>query len=190
MLNKFVSFEGENSLDNILNQTFIPNDFDLLSIDIDGNDYHIWDSLSNYRPTVVVIEFNPMIPSDIYFVQERNNSVNQGNSIRSIVTLANFKGYELIATTQCNVFFVKKEFYSLFDIQDNSIDRMWKGIKSPRIFQLYDGTILLSDEFVLQWSKINIKKNRLQVIPKFLRFYDITSSFRVKIRRYILKYFY
>lgn len=37
----------------------VPNDFDLLSIDIDGNDYWILDEvLTHYRPRVIISEFN------------------------------------------------------------------------------------------------------------------------------------
>ncbi len=190
LLNKYVSFEGENSLDTILNATEIPVDFDLLSIDVDGNDYHIWNSLSRYRPKVVIIEFNPTIPRDIHFVQARDQSVNHGNSILSIVTLAKSKGYEMIAATKCNAFFVEKAFYPLFDIENNDIDAMWKGFKVPRIFQLYDGTIVLSDEFKLAWSGNTVKKNKLQIIPAYLRFYDSKTTFRFKFRKLLLKYLY
>ena len=44
-LKKFVTFSGPNTLDNILSETQIPRSFGLLSIDIDGNDYHIWKSM-------------------------------------------------------------------------------------------------------------------------------------------------
>jgi hypothetical protein len=118
-------------------------DFDLLSIDIDGNDYHVWDTVKTYKPRLVIIEFNPTIPSDIEFVQEKNNSINHGNSLLSLVKLGKSKGYELIATTYCNGFFVEKEFFDLFKIEDNSIDSLWKNPEAPRIFQLYDGTLML-----------------------------------------------
>lgn len=49
----FVDFEVVNSLDNILERTPIPRDFDLLSIDVDGVDYHIFDSLRRFIPKVV-----------------------------------------------------------------------------------------------------------------------------------------
>lgn len=35
----------------------VPDEFDLLSIDIDGNDYWVWQQI-NYHPRVVVIEYN------------------------------------------------------------------------------------------------------------------------------------
>lgn len=57
-LNRAVGLENENKLDNLLSSTLIPMDFDLLSIDIDGDDYHVWSSLHDYRPKIVIIEIN------------------------------------------------------------------------------------------------------------------------------------
>lgn len=170
LIHKYVTFEGENTLDNIFKRTDIPVDFDLISIDIDGNDFHVWDSIQNYRPKVVIIEFNPSIPSDIEFVQERNFDISHGNSLLSLINLGKSKGYELIATTDCNGFFVKKEFYDLFGIEDNSIEALWDTqLKTPRIFQMYDGTLVLSEEFKLIWHKKKVGKYELQALPKFLR---------------------
>lgn len=51
--------------DNI-NQIFADNNFtgeiDLLSIDIDGNDYYVWEAIDIVSPRVVVIEYNSKIP--------------------------------------------------------------------------------------------------------------------------------
>ena len=71
-LNLFISFEGEQRLDAVFARTPLPKDFDLLSIDIDGNDYHVWESLVEYWPRVAIVEFNPTIPNDIEFVQPRD----------------------------------------------------------------------------------------------------------------------
>jgi hypothetical protein len=68
-LNRFVGFDPDNCLDKILADTPIPKNFDLLSIDVDGNDYHIWEAVEEYRPKVVVIEFNATIPPEVEFVQ-------------------------------------------------------------------------------------------------------------------------
>ena len=57
-LNKYVSFEGKNTLDQILSDNKFNTNFDLLSIDIDGNDYHVFESLKIFKPKVIVIEFN------------------------------------------------------------------------------------------------------------------------------------
>ena len=71
-VNRYVSSKGGNSLDNILSKTKIPRNFDVLSIDIDGNDYFVWENLKEYQPKIVCIEFNPTIPNEIEFVQLDN----------------------------------------------------------------------------------------------------------------------
>ena len=72
-LRRLVGLTEGDRLHDILSRTAIPRDFDLLSVDIDGADYHIWDSLppppAGYAPKVVVIEFNPTIPNNILYVQ-------------------------------------------------------------------------------------------------------------------------
>ena len=172
LVNQMVSYSGKDKLDNILTKTPLPKNFDLLSIDIDGNDYHVWEAFKEYSPKVVIIEFNQTIPSDIEFVQKKDLTVNQGSSILSICNLGRSKGYELIATTFCNAVFVKKEYFNLFDIKDNSLDVLWNiGFEVPRVFQLYDGTIVLSKEFDLFWKKIRVNRFDLQKIPKRSRYY-------------------
>ena len=69
--NRFVSLAGKDSLDSILSETDIPSNFDFLSIDIDGCDYHIFDSLEHYIPKTICVEFNPTIPNSIEFVQDQ-----------------------------------------------------------------------------------------------------------------------
>lgn len=78
LLNKFVSFDGANTLDKILEKIGIPIDFDLLSIDIDGNDYWIFDSIVEFRPKIICIEYNPSIPNSVEYIQPRNFLVKRG----------------------------------------------------------------------------------------------------------------
>lgn len=40
----------------------VPKDLDLLVIDIDSNDYYIWNVIHQFRPKVVMIEANPHFP--------------------------------------------------------------------------------------------------------------------------------
>ena len=53
-VNAFVGFERDDNLDSILKNTKIPHDFDLLSVDIDGNDYHVWEAVHDYKAYVAV----------------------------------------------------------------------------------------------------------------------------------------
>src|SRR4030095_5357198 len=98
-LTRLVGVAGTGGLDNTLAGTAIPKDFDLLSIDIDGNDYHVWAAVREFSPKVVIIEFNPTIPNHIDFVQPARLELNQGNSLLSLTRLAQDKGYELVAVT-------------------------------------------------------------------------------------------
>lgn len=184
LVNKKISFEGEDRLDSVLGQTEIPNDFDLLSIDVDGNDYHIWDSMILYKPKIVPVEFNFTIPSDISYVQKRDFDTNHGNSLLALVNLGKQKGYELVTTTECNGFFVRKEYFHLFEIEDNSIDTLWdtQG-ETPRVMQMYDGTLVLSSDFRMPWNGWKVGKLDLQKVPKFARqFGDSTDvSFFKKV---------
>ena len=67
--NQMVGWEDSDCLDGILSLVNFPLDFDLLSVDIDGNDYHVWKAIKKYRPKLVVIEFNPTIPTEVEYVQ-------------------------------------------------------------------------------------------------------------------------
>ena len=78
-----VGFDKKNNLDHILKTTTIPVDFDFLSIDIDGNDFHVWQAMQTYKPKVICVEFNPTIPTEVLFVQPPNPQITQGSSLLS-----------------------------------------------------------------------------------------------------------
>jgi hypothetical protein len=92
------------SLDESLAEYPIPQDFDLLSIDVDGKDYRLWHDLGDYEPRVVVIEVNSSKPvsSTDQFDDER------GTAIRPMVELGQHKGYTLVAHTG-NAIFVRND---------------------------------------------------------------------------------
>lgn len=170
-VNSMVDTEGPRSLDNILAGTPVPNRFDLLSIDIDGNDFHVWRSLTHYSPTLVVIEFNPTIPPDVEWVQPADSDRNQGASLRALATLGRSKGYELVAVTDTNAFFVRDELYARFGIVENAPEALFTQTKYlTRVFQLYDGTLIWSGCDRLLWADVPISPERFQLLPRFLRF--------------------
>jgi hypothetical protein len=91
-LNQFVTFDGEDSLEQILTRAQVPLDFDLLSIDVDGADYHMFESLCHFQPKVVVIEFNPTIPNNVIYIQDKDMNIYQGSSLAALIELGKFKG--------------------------------------------------------------------------------------------------
>ncbi|MGD8771100.1 MAG: hypothetical protein PVJ06_13760 [Desulfobacterales bacterium] len=170
-INRFVGFENENNLDQILKMTPIPNDFDFLSIDIDGNDYHVWKAMSYYNPKIVCIEFNPTIPTEIEFIQSADNSVKQGASLLSLVKLGKDKGYELVSVLKFNAFFVRSKFYPLFKIENNS-PKVLRTDSSDitYLFSGYDGKIFLTGSLRLPWhGGIELRESKVQHLPRILQ---------------------
>lgn len=127
--NSKVEVCGVNSLDNILKNTACPKDFDFLSIDVDGPDYYIWESFVDYNPRVVCVECSPTLRNGEEFIQPilfpRKKYI--GTSLASLTKLAKRKGYELISVCAINAFFVTKQLFSLFEIEDNSVSnyKIW-----------------------------------------------------------------
>ena len=151
-----------------------------MSIDIDGNDYHVWKSMCIYDPKVIMIEFNPTIPNNIEFIQLRNMRVRQGNSLLALVNLGKEKGYELVTTTNINAIFVKKKYFELFNIEDNSIETMHKDRRFiTQIFQLYDGTLVIDGFNKLKWHNLDISPEKIQVLPKMFRRYPQRFTFKI-----------
>jgi hypothetical protein len=181
---RFVTLGGPSSLDSILQGTPIPLDFDFLSIDIDGCDYHIFESLKLYKPKIICIEFNPSIPNEIEFVQPADFAVKQGSSAKSIVQLGARKGYVLAATTVCNLVLVREDFKgevlgagpsTLELLRD---DAKWRTF----VFFGYDGTVLTNRESIsIPWHRLTVRPRQMQFIPRYLRKFGEDYSLLQKI---------
>lgn len=119
-LNRVVGFD-ENSLDIILSETTIPIDFDILSIDVDGIDFALWQSLNNYRPKIVIIEINSSLdPCPIYNVDDltvKRLSDRPGVNFGSCLELGKSKGYTLL-THIGNMIFIENEYRTMFKDTD------------------------------------------------------------------------
>jgi hypothetical protein len=180
-LSRFVGFTEQDGLDTILAKFPIPADFDFLTVDIDGNDYHVWNAIVKYRPKIVMIEFNPTIPPELKFVQPADPSVSQGSSLASIVELGNSKGYELVAVLGVNAFFATKEIFPTFEVEDNRITALWTNRDCVTyIFCGYDGRIFLRGSGKLPWhSPVTLCKSKMQALPAIARGYPFTVKRRL-----------
>lgn len=114
----------ENTLDEILSDTTIPYNFDVLSIDIDGMDYWIWDSLKEYNPKIVIIEYNYTLKDANVVLKYDSNYIydssadNYGASAPALISLGKSKGYDIIGQTRTNLIFIKTEL-NTFNILTN-----------------------------------------------------------------------
>jgi hypothetical protein len=175
-VNQFVSLKYPNRIDDILEKLDAPEEIDVLSIDIDGNDYHILNSINKYFPNILVIEYNYSIPNHIEFIQNINWKINQGSSALSISLLAEKMGYKLVHVTKTNLIFMKQ-----FSLESFSNKKILSDLRNDNdtniyLFYGYDGTIFLSKDLQINWQKLNFKKDELQYLPSFLRKYPPARS--------------
>lgn len=111
-LQSFITAENIASLFDLLQ---VPPEFDLLSLDIDRNTYHVWKALSRFKPRVVVVEYNSTFPADVEWIAEYdsqrlwNYSMYFGASLKSYERLASSLGYVLVGCNFAgtNAFFVR-----------------------------------------------------------------------------------
>jgi hypothetical protein len=109
-----VTAENINSL---IEQGKLTGDIDLLSVDIDYNDYWVWKAITIVRPRVVVIEYNgtlrpPMSLVVPYDPVRRWDGTNFfGASLEALVKLGREKGYRIVGCnyTGVNAFFVRED---------------------------------------------------------------------------------
>ena len=95
----------------------VPDDLDLLSLDIDQNTYFVWEAMSRIRPRVVVVEYNAAIPPGIKWTVKYqpdrawDDSNNFGASLSSLEELGRLKGYSLVGCDfhGVNAFFVRED---------------------------------------------------------------------------------
>ena len=110
-------FVTRENIDALLASFEPPADLDLLSIDVDGNDYHLWQATESIRPRVVVIEYNARFAPPVRWVQACQSgrvwdgSDAFGASLASLAALGTQKGYALVGCTLTgvNAFFVRED---------------------------------------------------------------------------------
>jgi hypothetical protein len=95
----------------------VPPEPDVLSIDVDGADYWIWEAITAFRPRVVVIEYNSALDPRRRLVQpseqlrQWDGSEFFGASLGALRSLGESKGYRLVHTelSGVNAFFVRAD---------------------------------------------------------------------------------
>jgi hypothetical protein len=94
-----------------------PAQIDLLSIDIDGNDYWVWQAIKSVSARVVVIEYNATYPPPVEFIRAYDPAALWGRddyfgaSLTSLEKLGRDLGYALVgcSLSGANAFFVRED---------------------------------------------------------------------------------
>jgi hypothetical protein len=112
-----VAFVTKENVAELFGELGVPDEFDLLSLDIDQNTYYAWEGLARYRPRVVVVEYNALLPPDVdwkvHYESHRvwNGTSNFGASLKAFELLGRQMGYELVGCDfiGVNAFFVRSD---------------------------------------------------------------------------------
>jgi hypothetical protein len=119
----FITRENVNEL--IANAGF-GGDIGLLSIDLDGNDYWVWEAIDVIRPIICICEYNAvfgdMFPICIPYQARFDRAIAHhsylyfGASILALQSLAIRKGYRFVGTTSAgnDAFFVREDYARQF----------------------------------------------------------------------------
>ncbi len=126
------------TIDSILSDLGI-NKLDLLSLDIDGNDYHVFENLK-IHPRVIIVEFNPTIPyyRDVY-QQYSDHSWDIGCSVAALQRLGKEKGYELVSVTDVNAIFVDNAYFDKFSEYETSLEKLFNTKYLKNIILSFSG---------------------------------------------------
>lgn len=110
--------------DNCTINDIIDRDFDIFSLDIDGNDYWVWKSLAR-KPKIVIAEYNSNWDRETSISYDPNHmwdgSQYFGASASAMRRLGNNLGYDLVGFVKYrNLFFVRKDINTLPIMDDLS----------------------------------------------------------------------
>lgn len=116
---KFVhAYIQRENINQLIDAQGLSGEIDLVSIDLDGNDYWIWDALSIIQPRVVIIETHTefgmksiVVPYDKDYFYPGKHPAYHGASPTAMMKLANKKGYRLVGANHYgfNTIYVKRE---------------------------------------------------------------------------------
>jgi hypothetical protein len=111
------AFATKENIGSIFHSMNIPREFELLSIDVDRNTYHILEGVSEYKPKILVVEYNAAVPPDTEWVinysskEVWDGTQNMGASLKAYEQLAKRLDYSLVGCdfTGVNAFFIRND---------------------------------------------------------------------------------
>jgi hypothetical protein len=115
------AFVTRENINELLRRNGLEGDIGLLSIDIDGNDYWVWEAIDVVTPRIVIAEYNSRfgaeravtVPyrSDFMRQAAHPSMIYYGASLAALVHLGDRKGYDFVGSNSAgnNAFFVRRD---------------------------------------------------------------------------------
>jgi len=113
----------------------VPKTLDLLSIDVDGNDYYLWEALAEYRASVVIVEINPAYPPPRRWVMAYNpehgwqHDNYYGASLSSLTALGDRLGYALLGidANVVKAFFIRRDLLEAVGFPERTPEDVYRA---------------------------------------------------------------
>jgi hypothetical protein len=174
------AFITKDNINELISTNFLKKGYNpevgLLSIDIDGNDYWVWEKIDVVNPIIVVVEYNSLFGSDNYWtipyaedfvrIHAHTSKLYYGASFAALYELGQKKGYSFIGCNSSgnNMYFIRndklgefkglsiKEGYIASKFREYSLDN---GIRPSGKERL---------EVIKGMRVFNIKNNQIEMI--------------------------
>ncbi len=129
------AFIDRDNINDLIAKNGLTGEVGLLSVDIDGNDYWVWQAIDVINPVIVICEYNSLwgaenavsTPYDASFIRSNKHYSNlyYGASIKALNDLAISKGYSLVGGNSAgnNVFFVRNDMMG--SIASVTVESAW-----------------------------------------------------------------
>lgn len=120
-LTAICQFVTKENINELLSKNNMTGEIGLLHIDIDGNDYWIWNEINVVNPVIVIVEYNSVFgvsnswttPYDaaFYRTNAHHSNLYYGSSLLSLCDLAKERGYSFIGCNSNgnNAYFVRND---------------------------------------------------------------------------------
>jgi hypothetical protein len=120
------TFITKDNINDLLKKPGFDREVGILSVDIDGNDYWVWEAINVITPIIVIAEYNSVfgmntywsVPYDPSFVRRKKHpsQLYYGVSLGALCTLSAKKGYTFIGCNSKgnNAFFIRNDKMTSF----------------------------------------------------------------------------
>lgn len=167
------AFIDRDNINDLLAESRLQGEIGLLSVDIDGNDYWVWQAIEVVSPAIVVCEYNAVLGDryaltvpyrpDFQRTRAHHSNLYFGASIRALIGLGQRKGYTFVGTTStgCNAFFVRDDLASAIV---GSLDGVWAFPSAVREARDPEGRLLFVSgaeraELIAQLPLVDLERN-------------------------------
>ena len=140
-------FIDRDNINKIFTENAFTGEIGLLSIDIDGNDYWVWERIDTVNPAIVILEYNSVfgasravtVPYDPAFNRTKSHYSNLywGVSLKALCLLAGKKGYYFVGCNSNgnNAYFVRSDkigSIKVLDVADGYVESKFRESRDKK----------------------------------------------------------